>query len=186
MTMSLGVEAQAGAISDPGFDATVKVPAYVRTHPRVVIDEAHFNYHTVSQRYEPLAQLLINDGYEVRAGTAKFDKKSLQGTAVLIIANARGAAEGDSATARPAFTDAECDAVRDWVRAGGSLLLIADHAPFGAAAFGLASRFGVTMGKGYVFDIANSDFSPTIVLFTAENRGLAIIRRCAGAPSPSA
>lgn len=63
----------------------------------------------------------------------------------------------------------ECDVVREWVRAGGSLLLIADHAPFGAAAARLASRFGVTMGQGYVFDVANSDFSPTILIFSAEN-----------------
>ena len=33
----------------------------------------------------------------------------------------------------PAFTVAECDAVRDWVRIGGSLLLIADHVPWGDA-----------------------------------------------------
>jgi hypothetical protein len=49
------------------------------------------------------------------------------------------------------------------------LLLIADHAPFGDAASRLATRFGVTMGKGFVFDIANSDFSPTILIFSAEN-----------------
>jgi len=34
---------------------------------------------------------------------------------------------------KPAFTEAECDEVRDWVRDGGSLLLIADHAPIGGA-----------------------------------------------------
>ena len=31
-----------------------------------------------------------------------------------------------------------CDAVRDWVKAGGALLLIADHAPMGAANQSLA------------------------------------------------
>ncbi len=158
-----------GAISDTGFDASVKAPAYVRNHPAVVIDEAHFNYHTASDRYRPLAQLLTNDGYRVRGSAVKFGKASLSGIAVLIIANARGAAESQAGVAQPAFTDAECDAVREWVRGGGSLLLIADHAPFGSAAFALAGRFGVTMGKGYVFDIANSDFSPTILIFSAEN-----------------
>jgi hypothetical protein len=38
-------------------------------------------------------------------------------------------------------------ALRDWVRGGGALLLIADHAPFGAAAQNLARGFGVEMGK---------------------------------------
>lgn len=64
---------------------------------------------------------------------------------ILVIVNA-------GASPSPAFTDAECDAVRDWVKAGGALLLIADHAPFGERAEILARRFGVDMGKGYAFD----------------------------------
>lgn len=166
---SAAAHAQGQAISDPGFEASVKTPTYVRNHPRVAIDEAHFNYHTASDRYRPFAQLLRSDGYDVRAGTVKFDKAALKGIAVLVVANARGAAEGENAVAQPAFMSSECDVVREWVRGGGSLLLIADHAPFGDAASRLASRFGVTMGKGFVFDIANSDFSPTILIFSAEN-----------------
>ena len=67
---------------------------------------------------------------------------------MLVIANAVVRESPSSA----AFTEEECDAVRDWVRDGGSLLLIADHTPFGSAAENLAGRFGVTMGKGWVFD----------------------------------
>jgi hypothetical protein len=168
-----GASAQAPTISDPAFDASVKAPAYVRNRPRVVIDEAHFNYHTSADRFRAFAQLLRNDGYDVRAGTARFEKAALQGIAVLVVANARGAAEGENAIAQPAFMSSECDIVREWVRAGGSLLLVADHAPFADAAARLATRFGVTLGKGYVFDIANSDFSPTILIFSAENGLLA-------------
>ena len=51
-----------------------------------------------------------------------------------------------------AFTDAECAAVEAWVRRGGSLFLIADHAPMGAAADRLSRRFGVKMAKGYTSD----------------------------------
>jgi hypothetical protein len=159
----------AQVVSDPAFDTTVERPAYVQEHPRVVIDEAHFNYHTASDRYRPLALLLRSDGYEVSAGTAKFDRDSLRAAKVLIIANARGGAEGSASVGAPAFTEAECDAVRDWVRAGGALLLIADHAPFGSAAANLAGRFGVVMGKGHVFDLANSDANPTILVFSNEN-----------------
>jgi hypothetical protein len=50
----------------------------------------------------------------------------------------------------PAFTPAECDAVRDWVRGGGALLLIADHVPWGDASAILARQFGVEMGLGIV------------------------------------
>jgi hypothetical protein len=159
----------AQVVSDPAFDTTVARPAYVEEHPRVVIDEAHFNYHTASDRYRPLALLLRSDGYEVSAGTAKFDRDSLRAVKVLIVANARGGAEGSASVAAPAFTGAECDAVRDWVRAGGALLLIADHAPFGSAAANLASRFGVVMGKGHVFDLTNSDTNPAILVFSNDN-----------------
>lgn len=160
---------QAQTITDPAFDASVKTPVYARTHPRVVIDEAHFNYHTATGRFRAFAQILRNDGYDVRGGFARFEKTALQGIAVLVVANARGAAEGADAIAQPAFMSSECDVVREWVRAGGSLLLVVDHAPFADAAARLASRFGVTFGKGHVFDIANSDISPTMLIFSVEN-----------------
>lgn len=160
---------RAQVVSDLAFDTTVEKPAYVREHPRIVIDEAHFNYHTASDRYRPLALLLRSDGYEVTPGTAKFDRESLRTTKVLIVANARGGADNSPDVAQPAFTEAECDAVRDWVRAGGSLLLIADHSPFGSAAATLAQGFGVMMGKGHVFDLVNSDSNPTILVFSKDN-----------------
>ena len=47
-----------------------------------------------------------------------------------------------------AFTDDEISAVADWVKAGGSLFLLADHAPFSLGAAALASRFGVGMSNG--------------------------------------
>jgi hypothetical protein len=72
-----------------------------------------------------------------------------------------------------AFTDSECDAVRDWVRGGGSLLLIADHAPFGATAAALASRFGVEMGKGYAWTVSNNSPQPsTTIAYSRQSRTL--------------
>lgn len=69
----------------------------------------------------------------------------------------------------PAFTEQECDAVRDWVRQGGSLLFIADHAPFGGAAENLGKRFGVSMGKGWAFDRAPTGGTTTQLVFSREN-----------------
>ena len=69
----------------------------------------------------------------------------------------------------PAFSEHECDVVRDWVRDGGSLLLIADHAPFGHAADNLARRFGVTMGKGWAFDLDATEGITTQLVFSREN-----------------
>lgn len=165
MLASASVFAQ--QIPDPDFDASVKQKTYEREHPRVVIDEAHFNFHTAGERYKPLAQLLANDGYDVASNTSKFDKDALKSIRVLIIANARGADATDKVS-DPAFTEKECDAVRDWVSAGGSLLLIADHTPFGNAAANLAQRFGVEMGKGYAFDHNNFEIDPTILVYTTD------------------
>ena len=76
---------------------------------------------------------------------------------------------GQPGAANSAFTDAECDAVRDWVGAGGSLLLITDHAPFGSAAECLAKRFGVDMSKGVTSDPANSEGGETSLVFSRKN-----------------
>jgi hypothetical protein len=46
---------------------------------------------------------------------------------------------------KSAFTKAECDCVENWVRAGGALLIITDHEPFGSGSEELGKRFGVNM-----------------------------------------
>jgi len=145
-------------VADPNFDATVTRPAFTAKHPKVLFDEAHNNFHTASGRYQPFASLITNDGFTVTPNTTKFDKKSLAGYDILLIANALGAARQNLPDAgNPAFTDDECDAVRDWVKAGGSLLLIADHAPFGSAAQNMATRFGVDMNQGHTSDPDHHD-----------------------------
>jgi len=167
--LSLGATAAAQRIPDPDFDTSVERPAYKRGQPAVVIDEAHSNFHTAEGRYKPLAELLRSDGYRVLRGTAKFDRKSLKGVRVLVISNATAPDATDEASG-PAFTEEECDAVRDWVRAGGSLLLIADHTPYGSAAENLAKRFGVDMGKGTVFDPEHGHKEdPSVLTFSREN-----------------
>jgi len=140
-------------VADPNFDAKVAHPAYANNNPRVLVDEAHNNFHTATGRYKPFADLIANDGYSVTPNKQKFQKKTLDGYQILVIANALGAERQNTPEAgRPAFTEEECDAVREWVREGGSLLLIADHPPFGAAAENLAARFGVETGKGHTSD----------------------------------
>ena len=156
--------------SDPDFDVSVAEPAYAANGPVVVIDEAHANFHTSTGRYRPFAELLRNDGYTVVAGETPFDRDALREVDVLVISNAlppSGAAPGT-----PAFTERESDAVEDWVREGGSLLLIADHAPFGSAAESLGQRFGVTMGKGWVWDFRDSGASIETRFVTSRGNGL--------------
>jgi hypothetical protein len=158
-------------IADPDFKPAVERPAYTTARPLVVLDEAHGNFHTASERYKPFADLLRADGYRIVSGTQPFTAVALKETQVLVIANALGSVTAENINDPPsAFADAECDAVRDWVRSGGSLLLIADHAPFGATAAALASRFSVEMGKGYAWTVSNNNPEPsTTIAYSRQN-----------------
>lgn len=162
--------------ADPTFDARVAHPAYTTAHPKVLLDEAHNNFHTASGRYKPFADLVGNDGYTVTPNKEKFRKETLQGFDILVIANALGAADMDSPDAdKPAFTEEECDVVREWVREGGALLLVADHAPAGGAAANLGTRFGVDMSKAYVGDPTNFEhvmFDVSWIRYSRENKNL--------------
>ena len=73
---------------DVGFDTKVARPAFTTSHPKVLIDEAHNNFHTADGRYKPFATLLANDGYQVLPGKDKFEAARLKGYDILVIANA--------------------------------------------------------------------------------------------------
>ena len=171
LLLAAGVTAPGQQMADVHFNTRVEKPAYSKNYPRVMFDEAHNNFHTASGRYKPFAELLFSDGYQVVVNRKPLAKESLRTFKVLVIANALGAEDMDDDGAdQPAFTDEEADAVRDWVRGGGSLLLIADHAPFGGAAEGLAKRFNVTMSKGWVRDPEHTQPSARSLLFSRENK----------------
>jgi hypothetical protein len=172
LVVALCTAAHAQQSPDPNFNPHVEHPAYTKNFPRVLFDEAHNNFHTTTGRYKPFVDLVFSDGYHVAANRKPFSKESLQSFKILVIANALGAEEMDDEGAdKPAFTEEECDAVRDWVANGGALLLIADHAPFGAASQILAKRFDVEMSKGFVFDPEHSvPDNPTLLIFSRENK----------------
>ena len=157
---------------DPEFNVSVENPAYKKDGPRVMFDEAHNNFHTTEGRYKPFVDLLMNDGYRVIRNRQPFSKSTLATFKVLVIANALGAEEDDDDGAEEsAFTEEEIQAVHDWVKGGGALLLIADHAPFGGAAAALATKFGVESSKGYTFDPENSVAgSPSHLIFSRDNK----------------
>jgi hypothetical protein len=171
----LSVAGFAQQLPDPEFDTSVENPAYKKDGPRILFDEAHHNFHTTEGRYKPFVDVLMNDGYRVIRNRQPFTKTSLSSFKVLVIANALGAEEMDDTGAdASAFTEEECQAVQDWVKGGGALLLIADHAPFGGAAASLGARFGVDMSKGFTYDPANSaPNSPSLLIFSRENKLLA-------------
>ena len=142
-------------VSDTAFAPPIPNPMYITGKgPLVFIDEAHYNFHTADGRYQPFAALLRRDGYDVRASKLAFSNASLKDAKILVIANAlseRNKTEWTSPTPT-AFTDDEVRAVSDWVKAGGSFLLIVDHFPFPGAAENLAKAFGVRFANGYAYD----------------------------------
>jgi S1-C subfamily serine protease len=158
--------------ADPEFDATVDRPEFKDRHPVVLVDAAHHNFHTAEARYKPFADLITNDGFEVKANSQKFTAQALKGCTILVIANAQAAPEmNNPAAAQPAFETAECDAVADWIKAGGALLLIADHHPWGTSNDQLATKLGIEMGKSPTVDPVNSETGfPGRLNFTRVNK----------------
>jgi len=161
-------------VADPNFDTKVARPAHTKKGPKVLFDEAHNNFHTSGGRYKPFADLIAGDGHRITPNKKPFTAATLKPFDILVISNALGAPQMNAPDAsKPAFTDAECDAVRDWVRSGGSLLFIADHAPMGAAAETLAARFGVGMSKAYTLDPSHTipeENNPGSIVYTRENK----------------
>jgi hypothetical protein len=122
---------------------------------RVMLDEAHHNIMaTASGGYRPLVHLLADAGFNVTPNTLPFSPDRLATADVIVAANPNGADERahPDKRAAPAFTDPEIDAVEEWVRDGGGLLLATDHYPTGVAARSLAERFGVKLSGGWTDD----------------------------------
>jgi hypothetical protein len=155
--------APAQQVGDDEFAPAVSRPAFeTGKGPVVFVDEAHFNFHTASGRYAPFKRLLERDGYVVRPSGGKLTKAALAPARVLVIANALAERNSNDWTlpTPSAFDDDEIAAVREWVREGGSLLLIADHMPFAGAAEKLGEAFGVRWSNGFAAE-PNGSFGPT-------------------------
>jgi len=137
---------------DLAFEFDVAEPAHVEGEgPRVLVDEAHCNFHTAEARYRPFTQLLRRDGYRVAPSAASLSSEALGAADVLVIANALGEAQCEEwkLPTASAFGDEEIEALASWVEMGGSLLLIADHMPFPGANSDLARAFGLAFIDGY-------------------------------------
>ncbi len=142
---------------DEAYRPQVERPTWQQgVGPVVAIDAAHYDFHVADGRFAPYARLLAADGFRVVSSSSGFQAASLDGVSVLVVANALHADDADPARwalpIRSAFGLDEVEAVRSWVAKGGSLLLIADHMPFPAAAADLASAFGFDFQNGFAVD----------------------------------
>lgn len=169
----LASPARAQQRADTTFDTRVARPAYVTGGPRLLFDEAHHEFHRMDGRYRPFADLARHDGYRVTANADTLSAAVLAGGDLLVIANALGDDDmGSAASSDPAFTPAECAAVAAWVRSGGALLLIADHAPMGDAAKALAESLGVDMRAAYTADRERNEGGGPTILHYRPGKGL--------------
>ena len=137
-------------VPDSAFMYRARTPAYAQGKgPVVVLDEAHFNFHTLGGRYAAFGKVLAGDGYVLRPGTGPFSPTTLHDARILVIANALADNGEWNLPTASAVTPDECLAVKRWVTEGGSLLIIADHMPFGGAATDLAAAFGFNWVNGF-------------------------------------
>jgi hypothetical protein len=139
-------------VADLKYKPPLLRPAYeMGKGPSVIIDEAHYNFHTADERYEPFAEFLRRDGYRVQGRQQSLAPNSLQDVDVLVIANPLHERNvNDWSLPTPsAFAQGEIGALRAWVEQGGSLFLIVDHMPFPGAAGELARVFGMDFSNGY-------------------------------------
>jgi hypothetical protein len=177
LVLTLVTTAPAQQTADPHFDVRVDKPTFTKNFPRILFDEAHYNFDTTNNRYKPFADLLFNDGYHFAVNRQPFTKASLASHKILIIVNPLGSEDtDDEGAAGPAFTTDECEVVSDWVRGGGALLFIADAAPFASAAEILAKQLGVDMGRSEITDAANADKEfglSSVIVYSRENHQLA-------------
>jgi len=155
--------------ADLSFDTSVVKPAFTEKHPKVLFDDAHNNSNTADGLYKPFVTILENDGYKVDVNDDVIEQETLNKYDILIIVNAKGKEHKFD----PAFTRNEQNNIYNWVKEGGSLLLIADHSPFGSAVADLSEKFGVIMTKGEVHDSLNYDTTSTDkaqLVFSDENK----------------
>ena len=155
-------------VPTPDFEPILGQPAFAQgTGPLILVDEGHNNFHTLSPTTIPDAthvgfisipgrltsfrRLMLADGFRVEPLTEPFSASALARASILMISNALADENVDDwgLPNLPAFDREEIEAVVAWVRAGGSLLLIADHQPWPAAAADLASELGFVLYNGY-------------------------------------
>ncbi len=146
-------------VSDKDYLPSIVDPAYdTGTGPQILIDAGHHNFHTADGRYQPFAQLLRRDGYQIDSFRGQFKTNALEVCKILVISNALHERKVNDWTLPnySAFTDDEIRIVDQWVQRGGSLFLIADHMPMGGAAKSLASAFGFDFTDGFAMDTSTS------------------------------
>ena len=131
----------------PAAQAAPPSGSQAATTKTVAIDEAHKNTHSFSTpSFRGLVELLQSEGFRVQPFSVAVTAIALKGIDVLLISG-----PGGWLTAADSLTGREVDQLLQWIRGGGSLLLILDHMPAPAHAVLLTKALGISeWHDGYV------------------------------------
>jgi hypothetical protein len=192
-----GAWLNAQQLPDTSFAVHNAHPAYeLGGGPTVCMDAAHHNFHTLSGRYYAFDKLIRGDGFPTRSLTQALSPGALEGCDLVVVAGALAAenavVEGDPEATRsgwnyphpPAFEPEEVAELLAWLHAGGGLLLIMDHSPFGGAVADLAALVGTVPLNGGAMYRLFGDPDPEALLVVAEEVGYTVerLRQALGAP----
>jgi hypothetical protein len=167
--LMLPLVARSQQSADSTFNTNVARPMFTTWHPKLLVDLGHHNTHTTRQRYDALAKMAKNDGFEVIQDLGVFTPEDMSDINVLLIANPLGTDDMKSKdVVNSAFTPEECNNVYNFVAAGGSLLFICEHTPMSMAGRFMAERFGVKFGNGFLIDpvLADTTYGASTLVFS--------------------
>jgi hypothetical protein len=167
--------AQRGQTQDPAWNFDNKSPAWPAGSGKAIVISGHSSPIVQNGSMEPFARLAASDGFNVRTEQGSV-AAAIDGAEILVIANAyrQDFAQFPAMTPPSAFSDAEIAAIRGFIENGGSLLLLADHAPLGGGASALAAAFGFDFLNGHLVEEARAKtgYARVIIDFTPQD-GLA-------------
>lgn len=108
---------------------------------------------------DPFASLAETDGFRVVRRQLDLATALADTSGILVIANPFLAEFQNFPAMTPpsAFSDEQIEAIQNWVKNGGSLLILADHAPFGGGSSKLAAKFGFEFLNGHAAETARAN-----------------------------
>lgn len=137
-------------VADEQFHYAISDPAYPVGNGSVLLfDESHHNGSTLRGTYAAFGKLLRDDGYQISSSDGPIDSNRLKQIDIYITVNAMYDPEDWNLPARSAFSQAEIRALTHWISQGGSLFLVTDHMPCGAAVQELAAAFDINVINGF-------------------------------------
>ncbi len=146
------LSAHAQQIPDMTFNFVNNTPNYTKSGGPVVRVDAEHSPYVQRKSFDPFIKLIKADGFQVDYLNTKITPEILSPINILVIVNAYKKNFRKFSVMEPpsAYEPDEISAINNWVRGGGRLLLIADHAPLTGGSIKLAETFGFTFFNSYV------------------------------------